>query len=153
MTLSPLEVCRPAGQRGMRLGADVARIGAIAESLRLFGHRFARRLFTARELDYALSGSGLCAERLAARFAAKEAVIKALSLAESGINWRDIETVRQRDGSCVVVLHGMARRAAHDLGVSRILLSMSHEGDYAFAVVNVLLHDPLAEEQIDEHVG
>jgi holo-[acyl-carrier protein] synthase len=137
----------------MRLGADVARVGAIAESLRLFGHRFARRLFTARELDYALSGTGLCAERLAARFAAKEAVIKALSLAETGVNWRDIETVRRRDGSCAVVLHGAAQRAAERLGVSQILLSMSHDGDYAIAVVNVLLHTHLAEAVTDEHIG
>ena len=152
-TLAPHEACRPAGQRGMRLGADVARIGAIAESLRLFGHRFAQRLFTARELDYAVSGTGLCAERLAARFAAKEAVIKALSLSEAGVNWRDIETVRRPDGSCAVVLHGVAQRAAEELGVSAILLSMSHEGDYAFAVVNVFLHNPFSEEEVDEHVG
>src|SRR3954471_21927711 len=105
----------------VRLGFDLASIAGIAESIRLFGRRFTDRIFTARELDYALSGTGLCAERLAARFAAKEAVIKALSLSEAGIGWRDIEVVRQASGACGIVLHGEAQRIAHAMGVARIL--------------------------------
>lgn len=124
---------------GVRLGFDLARISGVAESIRLFGRRFTDRFFTARELDYALSGTGLCAERLAARFAAKEAVIKALSLSEAGIAWRDIEVEREATGACRIVLHGEARRIAGALGVQRVLVSLSHDGDVAGAVVHALV--------------
>lgn len=124
---------------GVRLGFDLARIGAVAESIRLFGRRFTDRLFTSHELDYALSGTGQCAERLAARFAAKEAVIKALQLSEAGISLRDIEVVKRADGACTIALHGKARRLADAMGVQRILVSLSHDGDCAGAVVHALL--------------
>jgi holo-[acyl-carrier protein] synthase len=138
--LPDLEVSGLAGH-GARLGFDLALVSAIAESIRRFGRRYTDRLFTSHELDYALSGTGQCAERLAARFAAKEAVIKALNLSEAGIAWRDIEVVKQRDGSCAVVLHGKARRIARRMGARELLLSLSHDGDCAGAVVHVLL-DP-----------
>lgn len=124
---------------GVRLGFDLTRISAVAESIRRFGRRFTDRLFTSGELDYALSGSGLCAERLAARFAAKEAVIKALGLSETGLSWRDIEVTRRADGACGVLLHGRAAQAARDIGVRSLVLSLSHDGDYAGAVVHASL--------------
>ncbi len=133
---------------GARLGFDLARVSGIAESIRLFGRRFTDRLFTDREIDYALSGTGQCAERLAARFAAKEAVIKALGLSEAGVGWRDIEVVKQADGGCKVALHGAARRRADELRVRQVLLSLSHDGDCAGAVVQVLLDE---EKQTHEH--
>jgi holo-[acyl-carrier protein] synthase len=125
-----------------RLGFDLAQVSAIARSLELFGERFRRRLFTERELEYADSGSGMRAERLAARFAAKEAVIKALGLAESGIGWRDIEVVKRPTGECAVALHGRVAELAAALGAREVLLSMSHDGDYAGAVVTVSLEAP-----------
>ncbi len=133
---------------GARLGFDLARESGIAESIRLFGRRFTDRLFTDREIDYALSGTGQCAERLAARFAAKEAVIKALGLSEAGVGWRDIEVVKQSDGGCQVALHGAARRRADELRVRQVLLSLSHDGDCAGAVVQVLLDE---EKRTHEH--
>jgi holo-[acyl-carrier protein] synthase len=138
MTPMPdLEVWGPAGCHS-RLGFDLAHISSIAESIRTFGRRFTDRCFTSHELDYALSGSGLCAERLAARFAAKEAVIKALSLSEEGIGLRDIEVVKLDDGGCRIVLHGPAKAAADRMGVKGILVSLSHDGDCAGAVVQVV---------------
>jgi holo-[acyl-carrier protein] synthase len=128
---------------GARLGFDLARVSGIAESIRLFGRRFTDRLFTDGEIDYALSGTGQCAERLAARFAAKEAVMKALGLSEAGVGWRDIEVVKQVDGGCAVALHGEARRRADALHVRHILLSLSHDGDCAGAVVQVLLDEEI----------
>lgn len=130
----------------VRIGFDLAQISAIAESLRRFGHRFADRLFTADEQAYALDGHGLFAERLAARFAAKEAVIKALSLSEAGVNWRDIEIRKRPGGDCMVVLHGRARQAADALRVRSIAVSMSHDGDCAGAYVNVIC-EPAARSQ------
>ncbi|MBE7941340.1 MULTISPECIES: holo-ACP synthase [Ramlibacter] len=122
---------------GIRVGFDLAQVSGIAGSLRSFGQRFADRLFTADEQAYALSGQGQFAQRLAARFAAKEAVIKALSLSEAGIDWRDIEVRRLPDGDCRVVLHGRVQQLADAQGVQGISLSMSHEGDIAGAFVTV----------------
>ena len=122
----------------IRVGFDLARVSAVAESLRQFGRRFADRLFTANEQAYALCGNALFAERLAARFAAKEAVIKALNLSEAGVNWRDIEICKRDSGECAVVLHGRARQMAQAMGVRAIALSMSHDGDVAGAFVNVV---------------
>ena len=135
----------PAGSR-VRLGFDLARVSGIAESIRTFGRRYTDRIFTSRELEYALSGTGVMAERLAARFAAKEAVIKALALSEAGISFRDIEVAKGRDGSCTIVLHGPAKRAADGMGVQRILVSLSHDGDCAGAVVHAVLDPTLPEE-------
>jgi holo-[acyl-carrier protein] synthase len=131
---NPLEPRQTQQSRG-HLGFDLAQVSAIEESLRTFGERFARRLFTPDELAYAGSGRGLRAERLAARFAAKEAVIKALGLSEAGVNWRDIEVVKFSDGACAISLHGHAAQLAKRMGVPRLSLSLSHEGDYAGAVV------------------
>jgi len=146
MKASPaLDVLDPTGSR-VRLGFDLARISGIAESIRLFGRRFTDRLFTSHELEYALAGTGVVAERLAARFAAKEAVIKALQLSEAGVSFRDIEVAKARDGGCTIVLHGAARRIAESMGVHRILVSLSHDGDCAGAVVHALLDPPLPTE-------
>ena len=123
---------------GMRLGFDLVQVSRIAESIEQFGAAFEQRLFTREELAYAHGGAGLAAERLAARFAAKEAVIKALQLSEAGVGWHDIE-VRKRDGGdCEVRLHGRAAAIAASQGVDRILLCLSHDGDYAGAVVAAL---------------
>ena len=102
----------------------------VEESLARFGERFLRRVFTEGEIAYATSAPALAAERLAARFAAKEAAIKALGLADQGIGWRQIEVERQASGKCRVVLHGAARAAAARAGVGALSVSLSHEGDY-----------------------
>lgn len=122
----------------MRLGFDIVHISRIDDSLRHFGEAFERRLFTPDERAYAHDGTGVAAQRLAARFAAKEAVIKALQLSEAGINWREIEVCRQPDGDCSIALHGRVRELAAQKGAGDVLLSLSHDGDYAGAVVNVL---------------
>ena len=120
---------------GTRLGFDVVQISRIAESVRDFGESFKNRLFTKEELRYAQSSENLCAERLAARFAAKEAAIKALQLSEAGVAWRDMEVRKLPDGSCEMVLHGRAAERARAMGATRLLVSLSHDGDYAGAVV------------------
>jgi holo-[acyl-carrier protein] synthase len=127
---------------GVRLGLDIVQISGIEDSLQRFGAAFERRLFTPDELAYAHAGTGVAAQRLAARFAAKEAVIKALHLSEAGVDWRDIEVQRLPDGDCTVRLHGRARAAADAQGVARVLLSLSHDGDYAGAVATVLFSSP-----------
>ncbi len=112
----------------LRVGVDLVRVSRIADSLDAFGERFIARVFTPGEAAYATTP-----ERLAARFAAKEAVKKALEL--DGVGWRDIEVARRASGACDVILHGAARAAADALGARELALSMSHEGDYATATV------------------
>jgi holo-[acyl-carrier protein] synthase len=112
------------------VGVDLVQISRIAESLTAFGERFLQRIFTDGEIAYASAAPECTAERLAARFAAKEAAKKALAL--DGVSWRDLEVRRQTSGACELVLHGKARILA---GAAALALSMSHEGDYATAVV------------------
>jgi len=114
-----------------RVGIDLVRISRIAESLERFGDRFLRRIFTDDEVAYARSAPALTAERLAARFAAKEAARKAFQLTD-GVDWRLIEVRRLASGDCELVLHAEASRRTGRTGAA---LSMSHEGDYATAVV------------------
>ena len=116
----------------LRVGIDLVTVSRIAESIALFGERFTRRVFTDAEMAY---GAGH-PERLAARFAAKEAAKKALRL--DGVAWRDLEVRRAQTGACDMVLHGAAREAA---GPCELALSMSHEGDHATAVVIANIHE------------
>jgi holo-[acyl-carrier protein] synthase len=118
----------------MKVGIDLVDVSRIAASIDAFGERFLRRVFTEGELAYAQAAPALTVERLAARFAAKEAAKKALDL--EGVGWRDLEVARSPSGACHLILHGAARVAA---GAMSFALSMSHEGDHATAVV--IAHD------------
>jgi len=123
---------------GLRLGIDITQISAIAASIANFGDRFMQRLFSRDEVAYATQVPALTAQRLAARFAAKEAAIKAFGLSEAGIGWRDIEVTRAADGACALALHRRAATIAAQSGCTQISVSLSHEGDYATAVVAAL---------------
>lgn len=115
------------------VGIDLVQVSRIAESLAQFGDRFLRRVFTDSEIAYATATPAQTAQRLAARFAAKEAAKKALTIPDDvGIGWCDIEVVRTPSGACKLRLHGDAARLA---GAAELTLSMSHEGDFATAVV------------------
>jgi holo-[acyl-carrier protein] synthase len=126
------------GSNVVALGMDLVHIARIEESLRDFGERFEDRMFAPAEAAYARSVPAQRAERLAARFAAKEAAIKALSLSEAGVDWRDIEVVRHGDGHCTLALHGKAAQALARMGAQRAVVCLSHDGEYAAAVVAVL---------------
>ena len=117
---------------GMRVGIDLVRTSDVATSITTFGDRYLRRVFTDAEVAYANASPDQSAARLAARFAAKEATMKALDLSERGVNWNDIEVVKLPSGAPSIVLHGRAAEAADNVDLS---VSLSHEGDYATAVV------------------
>lgn len=123
------------------VGVDLVNISRVEASLARFGDRFLRRVFTASEIAYATAAPALACERLAARFAAKEAAIKALGLAERGVGWRQIEVERLASGACRLVLHGDARDAADRAGVGSLAVSLTHEGEYSAAVVVALRED------------
>ncbi len=131
------------GPDRLRVGIDLVRISCIRESIAAFGERFARRLFTSDEIAYASAEEPLAAERFAARFAAKEAALKAFGLSHAGIDWREIEVLRHADGHCSLRLHGKAASLAGAPLDHETALSLSHEGDYAVAIVTALKAAPI----------
>jgi len=122
---------------GLTIGLDVVDVGTIEESLERFGGRYLDRVYTPREIAYALAANDPAtrARRLAARFAAKEAALKALCARERGIPPRAIEVVRSDDGSIALELSGAALAAARETSAASLSLSVSHEGKLAVAVV------------------
>lgn len=115
------------------LGIDLCPIGRMAQALGRHGGRFEERVFTAAERAYC-AGHGRPAQHYAARFAAKEALLKALRV-PPGLRWHELEVQSGDGGAPALQLHGAARRAAERLGVARLHLSLSHSGDMAAAVV------------------
>ncbi|GBD14627.1 Holo-[acyl-carrier-protein] synthase [bacterium HR25] len=112
------------------VGVDIIEIERIQAALARFGDRFLRRVYT--PLEAALYRRR--PHELAARFAAKEAVMKALGTGARGVAWREIEVLPNRRGKPLVYLHGRARERAAALGLSGLDVSMSHSRDYAVAM-------------------
>ena len=118
---------------GLRVGIDLVMVSRIAESLEHFGERFLRRVFTDDEIAYCQRRRDPI-QHFAARFAAKEATLKALGTGlRMGIKWREIEVRRERGQAPTVVLTGQCRAIALAKGGSRVILSLTHDGDYALA--------------------
>lgn len=124
----------------MRVGIDLVQVARTQESLDRFGQRFLSRVFTTREVSDSFAAPAVAVHRLAARFAAKEATIKVLRPGAElrWIDFRSIEVQRQPDGSPQLVLTGDAAALAAAAQLGAFTLSMSHEGDYATAVVVAL---------------
>lgn len=135
------------GAPSLSVGIDLVRIADVAESVERFGDRYLRRLFTPDEIAYASGDAARMPERLAARFAAKEATLKALGMVEHGGAWSDIEVVRNPSGRCELRLHGRAREAADALGANAFAVSLSHEFEYATAVVVATCHPPIPHDR------
>jgi holo-[acyl-carrier protein] synthase len=131
----------------VRVGADVVSVGAIEASVNEFGERFIRRVFSSHEIESA-NGSP---ERLAARFAAKEAAIKAFDLAEIGVDWRNIEVRSDTNGRPTLCLYGNVARRASELGTLHTAVSLSHEGNAAFALVVALVSSHLSGKDRSAH--
>ena len=120
----------------MVLGVDLIEISRVERALARFGDRFLQRVFTPAEVLYS---RGRLPE-LAARFAAKEAVSKALGvgvrmLSPLGIDWRDVEVTGDRRGKPLLHLHGRAAKRAEELGLAEWVVSLSHSRDLAIALV------------------
>ena len=119
----------------VRVGTDLCSVAAVDHSIRDFGRRYLERIYTPDELAYAESSPHQCSERLAARFAAKEAVIKVLRPEQYRPAWRSIEIRRHSTGWCDVELSGEAARLADQVGIVDLALSLTHESDMAAATV------------------
>ena len=116
-------------------GIDIVEVRRVAAALERFGERFTRRLFTAAEVRYCDSKANR-AERFAARFAAKEAGLKALGTGwRNGISWRELEVCREPGGRPTLVFTGRAGEIAARLGTQRAFLSLSHTAEHAVAQV------------------
>jgi holo-[acyl-carrier protein] synthase len=116
-------------------GVDITEVPRIKASVERFGGRFLRRIFTPEELRYCLAKPN-SAERLAARFAAKEAGLKAIGTGlRHGITWRDVEVVRLPGQRPTLRFSGKAAEYAERLGCKQVHLSLSHTADQAIAYV------------------
>ena len=117
------------------VGLDLIEIPRIRRMLKKEGDRFLTRVFTPAEAAYARTKANP-AETLAARFAAKEAVMKALGTGwGKGVGWTQIEVLRSKDGVPAIRLTGAAARRARALGIRRWLVSLTHTAETAGAVV------------------
>src|SRR5437016_13823373 len=116
-------------------GIDIAEVPRIRAAIERFGDRFVRRVFTDGEIRYCDSKANRV-ERYAARFAAKEAAMKALGTGwNHGVRWRDGEVCRQPGGSPTMLFHGKAAEFARKLGPAHVALSISHTAEQAIAQV------------------
>jgi holo-[acyl-carrier protein] synthase len=116
-------------------GIDIAEVPRIRQSIERFGQRFLQRIYTPAEMRYCDSKANR-AERYAARFAAKEAAMKALGTGwNHGVRWRDCEVTRMPGGRPTITFHGAAGEFAAKLGVKNSSLSLSHTQDQAIAQV------------------
>jgi len=116
-------------------GIDIAEVPRIAQSIERFGARFLERIFTEAEMRYCDAKANRV-ERYAARFAAKEAAMKALGTGwNHGVRWRDCEVVRLPGGRPTMKFHGKAAEFAERLGAKSISLSLTHTREQAVAQV------------------
>ncbi len=115
------------------MGIDVCPIERMKSIVERHGDIFIDRIFTEGEKSHAGKGMAM-AERLAARFAAKEATIKAFRAPE-GLRWKDMEVVNARSGAPSLRLHGNLARISDERGVRGCHLSLTHAGGIAIAVV------------------
>ena len=116
-------------------GIDIAEVPRIRQSIERFGERFLQRVFTESEIRYCESKANRF-ERYAARFAAKEAGMKALGTGWNfGVRWRDLEVARKPGGRPTLLLHGKAAEFAAKLGATNIALSLTHTPQEAMAQV------------------
>jgi holo-[acyl-carrier protein] synthase len=112
-------------------GVDLIEIERIKETYERFGDRFLKRCYTEGEQRYARGR----APQLASRFAAKEAVMKALGTGVKGVAWTEVEVTRRRGGPPEITLHRRAKARAERMGITRVAVSLSHSREFAIASV------------------
>ena len=112
-------------------GIDIIEIDRIQNVLIKHPERFLRKIFTEYEVNYCRGR----ATQLAARFASKEAAMKALGTGIRGVGWREVEVQRLRSGKPYIILHGRAKKRAELMGIKKIELSISHSKNLATAMV------------------
>jgi len=118
------------------IGTDITEVARVRDMVERHGDRFLKRVFTEEELRYAMD-KARSEEHLAVRFAAKEAVLKAIKTGVGpGTSMREVEVLRGGKGEPEVKLHGRTAQVAAAKGVRKVHVSLSHTAEYgvAFAV-------------------
>ncbi len=116
-------------------GVDLAEVPRIRQAIERFGDHFVRRVFTAAEIAYVERKANRY-ERYAARFAAKEAGMKAIGTGwRRGVRWQDFEVANLPSGKPTLRFHGVAARVAEKLGVKIVSLSLTHTAELGMAHV------------------
>jgi holo-[acyl-carrier protein] synthase len=126
----------------LRVGLDLVSVETIADSLRTHGAHYLERVYSAAEVADCRRGGEIDPQRLAARFAAKEATFKVLRVGDEAVAWTDVEVVRDRSGWVSLLLSGHAGTLAEAAGISELALSLSHEQGCAAAVVVAEINKP-----------
>jgi holo-[acyl-carrier protein] synthase len=122
----------------MGIGIDLVKSSRLQAIVERWGEAFLCRVFTPSEISYCLKRKK-SHQPLSARFAVKEAVLKALGMGvRMGIRWKDIETTNDPLGKPVVRLSGQTRKIAKEKQVTDILVTLSHEEEYSIAQVVLL---------------
>jgi len=117
------------------IGIDLAEVDRIREAIERHGQRFIDRIYTEKEIAYVERKANKY-ERYAARFAAKEAGMKAVGTGwKRGVRWRDFEVTNLPSGRPTLQLHGEAAKFAENLGVRNIALSITHTAAQGMAIV------------------
>jgi holo-[acyl-carrier protein] synthase len=116
-------------------GVDLAEVDRIRDAIERHGRRFIDRIYTPAEIAYVERKANRF-ERYAARFAAKEAGMKAIGTGwKCGVRWQDFEVTNLPSGRPTLTLHGVAAKFADGLGVRNIALSLTHTAAQAMAIV------------------
>ena len=113
------------------VGVDIIEIPRIQKAVSDWGDKFLSRIYTSREIDTYCGRP----QSLAVRFAAKEAVIKALDAGDKGISFKDIEILATVSGKPILNLYGSALKIANTIGILRFNISLSHSRTNAVAMV------------------
>jgi holo-[acyl-carrier protein] synthase len=119
----------------LRVGIDLVAVASVEEAITAHGDKYLTRVYTDRELDDCRRPGGFDPEALAARFAAKEAVLKVLRVGDKPVTLRSIELRRESDGAPAIELTGSAAMLAKETGTADIAVSITHEDGFAAAVV------------------
>jgi holo-[acyl-carrier protein] synthase len=120
-------------------GVDLAEVLRIKASIERYGEKFIRRIYTPAEIKYVERKANKF-ERYAARFAAKEAGMKAIGTGwRHGVTWQDFEVSNLPSGKPTLLFHGVAARFAASLGVKNVSLSITHTAELGMA--HVILED------------
>lgn len=120
----------------VRVGFDLVSVADVqAELAAPTGDRYLARIFSEGEVAACRTDAGVSAERLAARFAAKEATLKVLPASDIGLSFRDIEVRQLPAGGVELLLHGAAEERARSARIVALSLSLTHEAGMAGAVV------------------
>jgi holo-[acyl-carrier protein] synthase len=119
----------------LRVGIDLVAADSVREALARHGDRYLERVYTAQEIADCGNATGVDPERLAGRFAAKEATFKVLRAGDEPLPWREVEVRRHPTGWVELLLTGQAATLAREAGIVQLALSIAHEQGFATAVV------------------